>query len=227
MFFIFLISPGTSYALIINNATVEFKRNLKQKNNEETIEGFLYYRFPDRVLASIQKPIKQWMSFDSNTVIIYYPEDSIAFKFISSYPVSFSFFETFLNVMKEDFGVCDRGYALKNHQTKNDTLTTYWDPPYILSKTIEGLKLVYVDNRIISSELKKQSGELLLKSSYRNHHNYGEYCFPQEISTTLFTDKDTILEKIIYKNLVFNDSLPGEILNFKIPQGVEIEEIEW
>jgi hypothetical protein len=227
LFFIFLVSHSTSYALIINNATVEFTRNLKQKNNVETIEGILYYKFPNKVLAYIQKPIKQWMSFDSNAVFIYYPEDSIALKFISPYPVSFSFFETFLNVMKEDFGVCDRGYALKNYQTRKDTLITYWDPPYILSKTSGGLKLVYVDNRIISSELKKQSGTLLLKSSYKNHLNYGEYCFPQEIITELFTDNDTVLETIIYNNPVFNDSLSEEIVKFKIPEKIEIEEIEW
>lgn len=129
--------------------------------------------------------------------------------------------------MKEDFGVCDRGYALKNHQTKKDTLTTYWEPPYILSKTIGELKLVYVNNRIISSELKKKSGELLLKASYKDHVNHGEYYFPREINATLFADKDTILEKITYKNLVFNGSLPEEIVKFKIPQGIEIEEIEW
>ncbi len=129
--------------------------------------------------------------------------------------------------MKEDFGVCDRGYAFKNHQTKKDTLTTYWEPPYILSKTIGELKLVYVNNRIISSELKKKSGELLLKASYKDHVNHGEYYFPREINATLFADKDTILEKITYKNLVFNGSLPEEIVKFKIPQGIEIEEIEW
>lgn len=167
------------------------------------------------------------MLFESNTVVIYYPEDSLAFKFISPYPGSFSFFEAFLNVMKEDFGVCDRGYALKKHQIKEDTLITYWNPPYIISKTVEELKLVYFDNKILSSELKKQSGELLLKSSYENHINYGEYSFPQEIRTELFTDKDTIVEEIIYKNSVFNDSLPEEIVGFKIPEKIVIEEIEW
>ncbi|MBN1694248.1 hypothetical protein JW879_02460 [candidate division WOR-3 bacterium] len=167
------------------------------------------------------------MSFDSNSVIIYYPEDSVAFKFISTYPFSFSFFETFLNVMKEDFGVCDQGYALKKHQTKKDTLTTYWEPPYILSKTIGELKIVYVANRIISSELKKETGELLLRASYREHIDYGEFSFPREINAMLFADKDTIIEKITYNNLVFNDSFPEEVAKFKIPQGIEIEEIEW
>jgi outer membrane lipoprotein-sorting protein len=227
LFFIFLISHVTSYAFVINSATVEFRRSLKQKNNEETIEGFLYYQFPNKNLAYIQKPIKQWMSFDSNTVVIYYPEDSIAFNFISAYPVSVSFFETFLNVMKEDFGVCDQGYALKSHQTKKDTLTTYWNPPYTLSKTIGGLKLVYVKNRIIYSELKKKSGELLLKASFKNHLKHGEYYFPREINATFFEDKDTILENITYTKLIFNDSLPEEIVEFKIPQWVEIEEIKW
>jgi len=129
--------------------------------------------------------------------------------------------------MKEDFGVCDRGYSLSIHEIKKDTLITYWNPPPLLSKQISSLKLIFVDNRIISSELKKQSGKIFLKASYTNHLNYGEYYFPQEISTTLYTDTDTILEKITYNNPVFNDLLPKEIVNFKIPEGVEIEEIKW
>jgi hypothetical protein len=167
------------------------------------------------------------MSFDSNTVIIYYPEDSVAFKFIAPYPGAFSFFESFLNVMKEDFGVCDRGYVLKDHQIKKDTLTTYWEPPYVLSETIGGLELVYIDNKIVSSELKKKNGALLLKSSYEKYLHYGEYYFPQEIRTELYKDNDTILEEIIYRNPGFNDSLPEEIVKFEIPEEIKIEEIKW
>jgi len=222
-----LVYNITTYAIVIDNATTEFKRNLKQGINEETIEGIVYYQFPEKVIASIQKPVKQLISFESNNVIIYYPDDSIAFKFISSYPVSFSFFETFINIMKEDFGVCDRGYTLKDHRIKKDTLITYWNPPPILSKTAGELKLAYVKNKIIYSELKNKSGETLLKAEYKDHFNYGEYYFPREINTTLKTEQYTILEKITYKNTIFNDTLPEEIVNFKIPEGVETEEIKW
>lgn len=217
----------TTYAIVIDNATTEFKRNLKQGINEETIEGIVYYQFPEKVIASIQKPVKQLISFDSNDVIIYYPDDSIAFKFISSYPVSFSFFETFINIIKEDFGVCDRGYTLKKHQRKKDTLITYWNPPPILLKTASELKLVYVKNKIINSELKNKDGETFLEAQYKDHLNYGEYYFPREINTKLKTEQYSILEKITYKNIIFNDTLPEEIVNFKIPEGVEIEEIKW
>jgi outer membrane lipoprotein-sorting protein len=222
-----LISYNTVYALTVNNSRVEFTRNFRQKSTEETIEGMLYYQFPERVLVSIKKPIIQWMSFGNNEFVIYYPEDSIAFKIVSPYPVSFSFFETFLNVTKEDFGVCSRGYSLVNHEIKKDTLITYWKPPKGLSKEIGDLKLVFVADRIISSELKKITGEPLLKTSYAEHFKYGEYYFPLEISSTLFTDKDTIFEKISYKNPVFNDSLPQEVAKFKIPEGIKVEEIKW
>ena len=217
----------TGLALVVDNITTEFERNLRQETNEETIEGIVYYQFPEKVIASIQKPVKQLILFDNTDVIIYYPEDSIAFKFISPYPVSFSFFETFINILKEDFGVCDRGYTLKKHQTKKDTLITYWNPPQILLKTATELKLVFVKNKIINSELKNKDGEIFLEAEYKNHLNYGEYYFPREINTKLKTEQYTILEKITYKNIIFNDTLPEEIVNFKIPEGVEIEEIRW
>jgi hypothetical protein len=224
---IFLVLHNTSYAFVISNATVGFKRNLKYKETEEIIEGLLYYQFPEEVLVSVEKPIIQLIYFEDNEIFIYYPEDSLVFKFVSPYPVSFSFFQTFLNVMKEDFGVCSRGYSLLSHEIRKDTLITYWKPPVDLSETISSLKLVFVENRIISSELKKTNGEFLLETSYSRHFNYGEYYFPLEINSALFLDKDTIFEKISYKSPVFNDSLPEEVVNFKIPPGVRIEEIKW
>ncbi len=218
---------NTSYATIIKTATIDFTRTIRQRDTEETIEGTFYYRSPKRILASIKKPINQWMSFENNTVLIYYPEDSVAFKLISPYKVSFSFFESFLNAMKDDFGVCDRGYSLEHHETKNDTLITYWNPPQILSKTIGQLKLTHMKNKITASELTNKSGNPLLKATFNNHFNYGTYYFPQEINTVLFTEEDTIFEKITYKNAIFNNYIPKEIANFKIPEGIEIEEIHW
>jgi hypothetical protein len=227
LFFLLLISYNTVYGLNINNSRVEFTRDFKQKNIEEKIEGLLYYQFPEKVIVFIHKPICQWMSFENNWILIYYPEDSIAFKFVSPYPVSFSFFETFLNVTKEDFGVCSRGYSLLSHEIKKDTLITYWKPPKGLSERIGDLKLVFVANRIVSSELKKITGEPLLKTSYSDHFNYGEYYFPLGISSMLFSDTDTLFEKISYRNPIFNDSLPEDVINFEIPEGIKIEEIEW
>lgn len=217
----------TSYGLVIDNVTVEFNRNLKQGTTEETIEGILYCQPPEEVLVSVRKPLTQWISFKNAAIEIYYPEDSIAFKIISNYPVSFSFFGTFLNVVKEDFGLSDRGYSMLKHKIENDTLITYWSPPSFLSETIDNLRLVYIDNRISSSEVKRINGELMLKSSYEKHFQYGEYCFPMEINTEIYIGEDTIFEKILYKNPVFNDSLPDEIENFHIPKGIEVEEVGW
>ncbi len=218
---------SASYGFIIDNATVEFTRSLRGKEAEETIEGILYCKSPEEVVVSIHKPVKQWISFENAAIRIYYPEDSIAFKIISDYPGSFSFFNTFLGVMKEDFGLSDRGYTLSDHKIKEDTLITYWKPSGKLSETIENLKLIYVNNRIISSEIKKIDGEFMLKSSYEKHENHGEYSFPMEINTTILMDEDTVFEKIIYKNLNFNDSLPEEVKNFKIPEDIEMREIRW
>jgi outer membrane lipoprotein-sorting protein len=222
-----LISYNTVYALTIDNSRVEFTRKSKYKSIEETIEGLLYYQFPGKVIVSIRKPIIQWMFFESNEITVYYPEDSIAFKINSPYPESFSFLETFLNVTKEDFGLCSRGYSLVSHEITKDTLITYWKPPKGLSVKLGELKLVFVDNRIISSELKKITGEPLLITSYSEHFNYKEYYFPLEISSKFFADKDTVFEKISYKNPTFNDSFPEEVVNFKIPEGIKIEEIKW
>jgi hypothetical protein len=129
--------------------------------------------------------------------------------------------------MKEDFGLSERGYILSDHEIKEDTLTTYWKPSGKLSKTVKNLRLIYVNNRIISTEIKKTDGEFMLKSSYGKHVNYSGYSFPMEISTAIFMREDTVFEKIMYKNLTFRDSLPEEVENFNIPEDIETREIRW
>ena len=200
---------------------------MKKGQAEEKIDGVLYCKIPEEIIVYIDEPVRQWLSFDNNSIKIYYPEDSVAFKIISGYPVSFSFFNTFLNVLKEDFGLCDRGYTLSAHKIIEDTLITFWKPSERLSKTIENLKLVYISNKIISCEVKKTDGEFMLKSFYGKHFHYGEYYFPMEISTAIFMDEDTIFEEIFYKKPIFNDTFPEEVRNFEIPEDIEIEEIKW
>lgn len=226
-FFLFFVINAISYGSIIDNTTVGFTRSLKGKGTIETTEGTLYCKNSEDIVVSIHKPVKQWISFENNVIRIYYPEDSIAFKIISDYPSSFSFFNTFLSVAKEDFGLSDRGYTLSDHEIKEDTLITYWSPSGKLCKTVENLKLIYVNNRIISSEIKKMDGEFILKSSYEKHLDYGGCSFPMEINTMILMDGDTVFEKILYRNLKSGDSLPEEIKNFKIPEDIETREVRW
>lgn len=230
IFLIFVFSVilnGNVYSQVLQNIRVEFERSFKEGDKEEVVKGIIYYQTPGRVFVIIKDPIKQWMLLEKNELIIYYPIDTLAIRFTTPHPVSLSFFQPFLSVMKDDYGLTGMGFTLYNHRISGDTLSTYWSPPNKLSKVMSNLILVYVADRIACSELKKTDGTTIIKSSFSNHIPYEGGYFPLQISMVRYMGADSTFERIIYRNPQFNISIPLEVRDFKIPSYVEIEEIEW
>jgi len=206
---------------------VQFERQYIEKDIKEIVKGTLYYQAPEKVTAVIKYPVNQWMLFDDKQLTIYYPDDKQAFQFNSQLPISLPFFEAFIGVVKTDYGLTDIGYALSDHEKRGDTLFAYWSPPKKASKKLGQFTLAYVSDKIVYAELKEINGAIISKSFYKNHIHYGATHFPLEIYTIRYTKKDSILEEVVYTNPQFDKPLPSEVVTFKIPANIKIEEIDW
>ncbi|MCK4576731.1 hypothetical protein KAU34_10010 [candidate division WOR-3 bacterium] len=212
----------------LQDIQVEFIRYYKEKNTEEIIKGTIYFSSQENITVLIKEPINQWMILGKFVMDIYYPDQRKAFRFNTQNPVTLPFFQAFLGVVNKDYGLIDLGYSLSYHRKKGgDTLLTYWSPPKKASRILGDFTLVYVSGKISYAEFKKPNGSTLSKSHYSNHIQYGEYYFPLEIFTVRYSKADSTVEKITYINPQFNVELPEEVVGFKIPQDVIIEEIEW
>lgn len=224
---VLIINTQTSFSQELKTLHVKFKYEHREGNSIEITKGDIYYQAMSKIILKVNDPIDQWMVFEGTKIIIYYPHSQRAFRIVSQYPFSLPFFQTFVGVAKEDYGLTDMGYVFFSHKKRGDTLFSYWNPPKKVSKVLGKFTLAHISNRLVYAELKKADGTIMSKSFYSDYIRYGATYFPLKISTIKYTKPDSTVEKIIYSNPQFNTSLPKEVINFKIPPNAEIKKVEW
>lgn len=226
IFFLILL-PNIIFSQTFQTLQVTFERCTKVENKKETIKGNIYYQGLNRVVLKVTEPVLQWMILEGNTMLIYYPNERKAFRFISKNPFSLPFFQAFIGVLRGDFGLSEAGFKLARKEVRKDTLLTLWEPPKqakrILGTTIVGL----VENRLAFAEVQDAKGERLIRTTYSNHFQYGVSFLPLEIISVRYQKRDSIIEKVIYAVPQFNVTLPQEVTNFKIPEDIKIKGVEW
>lgn len=216
------------HSQVIQTVFAEFNREYKYGKNKDIVEGKIYYQAKtDKLVVVVDRPLKQFMILKGNEIIIYYPDRLKAFRITSQNPSSMPFFQLFIGVIKEDYGLTDLGYTFASYDRKGNKLISYWNPPKSLSRFLGEMVLEYENNRLVYAESKNSKGKIVSKAFYKNHILYGGNYFPLEISVTKDFKLDSSVEKIIYRSVKFNTSLPQDIVNFKLPPEVEVEEIEW
>ncbi|HID11442.1 MAG TPA: hypothetical protein EYP17_09115 [Candidatus Latescibacteria bacterium] len=207
---------------------VSFNRTYVQVGRTEEVSGTLYYRArPERTVVRVEEPLKQWMVLEGGRLEIFYPEERRAFRILSKHPTNLPFFQAFLGALKEDYGLRKSGYALLGHEVRGDTLLTYWNPPKKLKKALGRFTLAYVGDKIIRAELRGLRGELLSRVLYGDHFPYAGAFLPLHIFTVRYTRSDTIYEEITYREPKCDFPLPEEVLQFRIPDDMEVEEVCW
>lgn len=215
------------YPQEIETISVNFTRIIETEGNKELIKGNIYYQTPKKIVLSVIDPVLQWMVLDGNVLLIYYPNERKAFQIKNENPFSLPFFEVFLGINKDDFGLSEIGYSLSHNETKSDTLFTYWKPPEQAKNTLGDISVGLVENKLVLIEIENAKKKKLAKSTYYNHVRYNNSFFPMEIVTVRNLKKSSIYEKVVYNNLQINVPLPNEVLTFKIPADVEIKESQW
>lgn len=216
------------HSQIIQTIFAEFSREYKSENGKEIVEGKIYYLTQmEKLVIKVNHPVKQIMTIKGNETILYYPDTRKAFRITSQIPNSMPFFQLFIGVIKEDYGLTDLGYTFANYKRKGNKLISHWNPPKNLSRFLGEIVLEYVDNKLVYVESKNFKGKIISKAFYKNHISFGSNYFPLEISVTKNTKLHSSVEKIVYKNIKFNSSLPQNIINFKLPPDVKVKEIVW
>jgi outer membrane lipoprotein-sorting protein len=191
------------------------------------VSGTIYYQQPDAMCMLISEPVNQWIFSGKDTMVLFYPDDSLAFKFHTIYPVTFPFFQAFLGIVQEDYGLTAIGYTLAEHEVTYSILTTIWAPPKNAPPDIGRFCITYTNERLTGASYLSADSSVISRTQYRDHFAYGAYFFPMEIEKIQFAEQDTIRELITYTNPQFNCELPDSLMNFRLPGYVTIEQIQW
>jgi len=224
----FILELWIIQAYALQTLQVAFCRTYIHNGRTEKVSGVIYYRAkPEKTVVRVKKPLKQWMVLEGEKLEIFYPEERRAFRILGRAPFALPFLQVFLGALREDYGLGELGYVLSNHEVRGDTLFTYWDPSKKLRKISGKFVLAYTEDKIVKAELRGAKGELVSQVLYSDHFPYAGVFLPLHISTVRYAPSDTSYEEIIYRNPLCDLPLPEEVLRFRIPDDVEVEEVRW
>jgi len=191
----------------------------------EEISGKFYYAGSDKFLLYFtQQPVKQFFTFNNDTLILYYPEDKIAFKIKLNYPL-FNIRNKLSFFLDKELNFTNLGFLFVNKASIADTSYTYWVP----KNDKIGIKVIIIgkiENNISSIEIKDAQNQST-KVLYNKYIKFKSLFLPTDVKIIEFWKNDTITEHYRYQNLQFNSELPDSIRNFTIPKGTKIKTVIW
>lgn len=233
LFIVFLFVLFLSDALCaarLKTFSLDFRRELTENNKTEHIAGVLHYDVnAAQVVVEVQEPLKQIMIAKGNVLEIYYPEQNQAFRFISEGQIPLPLVETIIQSTQAEYGLNAIGYTLDKHDVVDKVLYTYWNPPEDAKDKFGVVILGIRKDRLISAEVKNPNGHIVARTLYQNHSEIGVNYIPMKVTSSTYDEKSEVLryEKIDYSNPQMNADTPNPILNFTIPESVEVKEIKW
>ena len=234
LFFIILLLAfllvDVLYAVPLKTLSLEFTRELTENGKTENIAGTLHYDVKAaRVVVEVTQPVKQIMVVKDNVLEIYYPIEKQAFRFISEGRVPLPFVESIIQTTQAEYGLTAIGYTLDKHDVVEEVLYTYWKPPEKAKGTLGSVILGMHNDRLISAEIKNPAGYIIGRSRYQNHSKIGIHYIPMAVTSSTYNAKSEVIqhEQIIYSNPEVNTKTPNPMLNFTIPESVEVKESKW
>jgi outer membrane lipoprotein-sorting protein len=218
------------HAAPLKTLSLDFMRELTEQGKTEHTAGTLHYDVKTtRVVVEVTEPLKQIMVVKDKVLEIYYPVENQAFRFISEERIPLPFVESIVQSTQAEHGLTAVGYSLEKHDIVNEVLYSYWSPPKKAKDKLGTIILGMQDDRLISAEVKNPNGHIVARSHYQNHSKVGMNYVPMMVTSSTYGEKSEVLqyEHIVYSNPQVNVNPPNQILNFAIPESVEVKEVKW
>ncbi len=218
----------------INSIICNFKKEtFLSPLKKEIVKGRIYYSSSDNIFTIlVNYPVNQNLIFKGKIMNIYYPDKKRAFRIKSKVPFILPFFEAFMGVIEEDFGLGKLGYKFVTGKKKKNLFLTYWElKPEIYKKLKNVMPFKFIlgkdKGKLIFVESQDKNGNLISKLSLKKHIKYKIFYFPKEIINIKVFRGRTTKNIIYYSNIKFNSPIPDKIKNLKIPDNIPVKEVEW
>ncbi len=198
-----------------------FHRVYQENLNREEAHGTLYVRPGERFVLEITRPVHQILTFRAETLLLYYPEDSVAFKIKSS--------TRFLPlgtqaVNFDDQRLRDLGFVFLNRRRQGDTLWTFWaHPEQKVRATVRKVK-----GQLSKLEMRDDQNHLLMSLVAREYQQLGDrWAVPRWVKT-LEALPDGFSEEIIrLDSLRLTSRVPDWVREFRVPPGIPVKVKGW
>lgn len=215
-----------------------FSRVFENPVRRDSVAGEFFFFQPRTLHLEVEHPVHQIMVVDNQNSVtkMYYPEKKRGFILEGTRPAQLPIVSGVLAAVQPDYGLSEMGFEIYDQETASDTLLTYWRRPKKKRKekgnekgSAQQFVLAHQGNRITRAVLKLPSTDGTATTRFSDHVQTGEgtYAVPTFIETKTTNVAGEAVEKIVFRNLKVDPTIPPSVENFKIPSDAAVERKEW
>ena len=197
----------------------------KHENEREAEHGRIYFHSRDGMWLLLDRPVNQRVRMRPDQFVYYYPDDKIALIMNNrDHALAPAFLQLFLYTDREDPGLTELGFILREHTAHGDTLIKTWELKGVKKREYVRIDMYYHRERVYRSVSTDASGNVIKEVFFSDWQKGETYHYPMHVK---ITDEDRT-QKYGFKNLHFLTQVPDSVIQlFMIPQDCEIHEYNW
>ena len=226
------VSAQQSLALSVAEDTpsmfARFTRVFENSAGQDSIAGNFYYLQPNRLYLRVEYPVDQIMVIDnvSNLTTVYYPDRRLAFQLQGEVPASLPVVSGILAALQPDYGLSSLGFEIYDQEIEGDTLLTYWQHPRD-DGSIGEFTLAKSDDRLVRAMLTLPATEGTATTRFLDFVTQGNRTIPVVIETETVNFLGISSERLEFEDVQVNPNIPADVMDFRIPDGVSVEQKRW
>jgi hypothetical protein len=211
-----------------NTISGSFELLVKKGDRADSSKGVIYYDQDRWLRVKVTSPLNQWMIFERDTLVIYYPDRRIGIRIPSVQgDVSLPIFQLAINATSFDVGLSAAGYQLSNTVVSGDSIRTTWAPPSAAKALLGNLTAIYIRDSLKSIIGTNAKGATVLTQTYSRWLSVKGRLFPCSVNSVNRSGEVEAVESIVFENVVLGTRLPPEADSLSIPADAEITTIKW
>lgn len=182
-----------------------------------------------RAVTRMTSPTEVFSILEKNGETAFYDPKNNVVKYDKSdlSSASENVFRFFLQNDIKDLGLKEKGFTLKDSKIKDDLIIKTWLPPITLSKVISKTELVFQNNLPIYIANFDKKNRVSNKTYFTKFITMSGFKVPMQISDFQYmylpkNQKDSLVSKTTYSNLLINNQVDLKYLNFNIPSNAKI-----
>ncbi|MBW6458745.1 MAG: hypothetical protein K0B52_06245 [FCB group bacterium] len=200
-------------------------RYQKEQNGRTLERGKIYFHVREGMYLLLDHPLNQRVSMRPEQFVYYYPDDNIALIMNNrEQAIAPGFLQLFLYSDREDPGLTELGFILREHTMQSDTLIKAWELKGVKKREYVRIEMYYHRERVYKSLSYDASGDIIKQVRFADWRRGQKYFYPMHIRV----GDEAVTYEYRFDDLQFIAGIPDSVkLLFLLPEDCEINAYTW
>lgn len=193
----------------------------------DTVRGTIYFAAPWRIYYQVDYPLNQLLSVVTNTMTVYYPDETLAYVIKTKSQVDAPMSQQSLAAADPALAMHEMGFRLGKTRTVGDTAYEVWNPK---DRRAPFGRVTFgrVGRATVFVEILHHNKQPMMRIRLSGHVQADTFELPTRMATERFADdgKQT-LETMTYTALDTSSSFLKTIGRFAVPARVKMKTYNW